>query len=372
MKIRIPLVFFLTLLFFWSCDEPTPYENDDFTYNPFTIFEDTLQNITSIQSGDAEIAWENHFRAWVGETRYYKSGFTVDFVFSDTSLDIGEVDSIQFQVQHVLTYPEVGSDSLAADFHGFAYYETMDQSIDLANSVYGTFLGTDSMNITGGNNVWKYTLPDSLIHAGDTTASLGIFPVGTDYMSSFYGGGSVSRPKLLFYFHEPDTAGNDSATSISFDADAVHMYLEEKAASFDRTQYDYISQLREDSVSLTIDLTSFETTGDTLQHIIASQILPGIDDGASALYRPDTLFRFSMLVIEPVSGLSTTIEYGGSGTYNSNRIRTLIQPSIDDKLDAMELTLKATNAGYNPGFIAISKDPDASLLYVKSSLAVRP
>jgi len=372
MKIRIPFAFLMIALFFWSCDEPTPYENDDFTYNPFTIVEDTLQGITDIQAGDDEIQWGDHFRAWVGETQFYKSGYTVEFNFSDSSLNISEADSIQFQVQHLQTYPEDGADTLDTVYQGFGFFETLGEAIDVTNSIYGNYLGTDSMNVTGGNNLWKFTLPDGVVSSGDTTAGFGIFPTVTGYMSSFYGGASVSRPKLLFYFHELDTAGNDSATFVSFDADTVHMHFQENVSAFDRGQYDYISQLREDSVSLTIDLSSLAVTGDTLQHIISSQILPGIVDAASSIYMPDSLYRFSMLVSEPVSGRSTTIEYSGSGVYNANQVNTLIQPGIDDKLDQVELVLQATNAGYNPGFIAISKDPGASKLYRKASLAVRP
>ncbi len=371
MKIRIPFAVLITALFLWSCDEPLSYDNASFVYNPFSFTEDTLNNVTATESRAAEIEWGSHFRAWVGETQYYKSGFTVDFVFSDTSLDIAGVDSIQFQVNHFLTYPENGADTIASTYLNFGYYETMDQAIDLESSSYGNFLGTDSMNISGGSNSWKYTLPLGLITEGDTTASLGIFPATTEYLSSFYGGGSVSRPLLNFFFHEPDTAGDDSATFITFDADTLYMHLIEKSGVFDRSQFDYISQLKNDSLIMTLDLQGFMFGGDTIQHVLSSSVLPAIDDMASSLYSTDSVFRFSMIVEDPNSGLSATIEYGGDG-YNSNQVKDVIQSAIDDKEDVIELILKPTNSGYSPGFLAISIDASASALYVKSSLAVRP
>ncbi len=371
MKIRIPFAVVIIALFLWSCDEPLSYDNPSFVYNPFSFNEDTLNTVTSTESGDAEIEWGSHFRAWVGETQFYKSGFTVEFVFSDTLLDIAGVDSIQFQVNHFLTYPEHGSDTLAASSLNFGYYETMNQTIDMENSSYGNFLGTNSMNISGGSNSWKYTLPPSVITEGDTIVSLGIFPAATQYLSSFYGGGSVSRPLLHFFYHEPDTAGLDSATFISFDADTLFMYLIEKSGAFDRSQFDYISQLKNDSLIMTTNLQGFTVGGDTIQHILSSSILPAIDDMASSLYRTDSVFRFSMIVEDPNSGLSATIEYGGDG-FNSNQVKNVIQSAIDDKEDVIELILKPTNPGYNPGFLAISKDASVSALYVKSSFAVRP
>ena len=371
MKIRILFAVVITALFVWSCDEPLSYDNTSFIYNPFSITEDTLHSVTSIAAGDADIEWGSHFRSWVGETQYYKSGFIVEFTFSDTSMDISEVDSIQFQINHVITYPEDGADTLASNFSVFGYYETLDQVIDIENSGYGNLLGTQSMNIAGGISSWKYTLPADVIAAGDTIVSLGIFPVETGYLSSFYGGGSGSRPSLNFFFHEPDTGGLDSATFIPFDADTLHTYLIEESDVFDRVQFDYISQLKNDSLLMTLDLEGIQFLGDTIQHIISSSLLPAINDLASSLYSADSVFRFSMVVEDPSSGMSSTIDYGGEG-YNSNQVRDVIQSAIDDKKDVIELTLRPTNAGYNPGFIAISKDIDASALYVKSSLAVRP
>ncbi|MBC8191811.1 MAG: hypothetical protein H8E26_09305 [FCB group bacterium] len=371
MKIRIPFAVVLTALFVWSCDDPISYDNSSFTYNPFSFTEDTLNNVTAIEAGIGELEWGSHFRAWVGETQYYKSGFTVEFVFSDTSLNLSEVDSIQFQVNHVVTYPENGTDTLASNYSMFGFYETMDQAIDIENSAYGNILGSDSMNIGGGNNSWKFTLPSDLIAENDTIVSLGIFPHEADYFSSFYGGGSVSRPELNFFFHEPDTAGNDSATVRHFQSDTLFLHLAEKSGAFDRVQFEYISQLKSDSLLVTLDLQGFAVAGDTLQHIVSASLLPAIDDLASSLYTADSVFRFSMLVEDPGSGLSSPIEYGGDG-YNSNQINNIIQSAIDDDKNEIELMIHPTAAGYDPGFIAISKDVSASALYVKSSLAVRP
>ena len=122
---------------------------------------------------------------------------------------------------------------------------------------------------------------------------------------------------------------------------------------------------------MTTNLQGFTVGGDTIQHILSSSILPAIDDMASSLYRTDSVFRFSMIVEDPNSGLSATIEYGGDG-FNSNQVKNVIQSAIDDKEDVIELILKPTNPGYNPGFLAISKDASVSALYVKSSFAVRP
>lgn len=371
MKIRIPFAVVITALFLVSCEDPISHDNDSFIYNPFSFSEDTLFSVTATESKAGDIEWGSHFRAWVGETQYYKSGFAVEFIFADTTLDISQVDSIQLRVNHVLTYPESGSDSLASTNSSFGFYETMDQAIDIENAAYGILLGVDSMNISGGNNTWRYTLPPGIITEGDTIASLGIFPTETGYLSSLYGGGSLSRPLIYFYFHEPDTSGADSATFKEYEADSLYMYILEKSAPFDRSQFDYISQLKNDSLEMTIDLQGFAFGGDTIQHIISSKILPAIDNMASSLYTADSVFRFSMIVEDIHSGLSSTIEYGGDG-FNSNQIKNLIQSAIDDKEDTIELILKPSNAGYSPGFIAISKDPGGSALYVKSSLAVRP
>ena len=92
---------------------------------------------------------------------------------------------------------------------------------------------------------------------------------------------------------------------------------------------------------------------------------------ASALYMPDSVFRFSMSVEEPISGLTTTIEYGGDG-YNANEVKYLVQAALDAEKTEMDLILRSTNPGYNPGYIAISKDVTQSALYVKASMAVQP
>ncbi|MCF7826456.1 MAG: hypothetical protein K9M55_07195 [Candidatus Marinimicrobia bacterium] len=371
MKIRIPFAVLSLALILWSCDEPIAYDNDSYIYNPFMLMEDTLHNVSSIQSGDANIDWGSHFRAWVGDTQYYKSGFTIEFVFPDSTLNIAAVDSIQLQLFHVKTYLQNGADTLSSSNSSFGFYETMGQSIDVESSVYGNFLDVDTMNIAGGNNFWNYTLPPTTILEGDTSVSLGVFPAEAGYLSSIYGGASGSRPALSFFYHVPDTAGDDSVTSVSFLADTLFMYLIEKPAAFDRSQFYYISQLKSDSILITLNLLELAAAGDTLQHIINSSILPAINDSFSSLYTPDSLFRFSMLVEAPVSGLTATIEYGGDG-YNTNEIKYLIQSAMDEKEDELDLILRPTNSGYNPGFIAISKDANQSALYVRSSLAVKP
>ncbi|NQV43139.1 MAG: hypothetical protein HQ506_12385 [Candidatus Marinimicrobia bacterium] len=371
MKTRIPFAVVITTLLFWSCDDPISYDNASFVYNPFSFTEDTLYSVTATEAKAADIEWGSSFRAWVGETQYYKSGFTVEFVFSDSSLDLANVDSIQLQLIHYLTYPEDGGDTLTATYSNFGIYETMDQAIDIENSFYGNILGTDSKNISQLDTS-RYTLPAGVIAEGDTIVSLGVFPAEAGNLSSFFGGGSGSRPSLYFFFHEPDTAGLDSATKIEYDADTLFMHIIEKPGIFDRTQFDYINQLKKDSLKMTVDLQGFTFGGDTIQHILSSSILPAIDDMASSLYSVDSVYRFSMIVEDPNSGLSTTIEYGGAGGFNTNEIKTLIQSAIDDKEDTIELVLRPTNAGFNPGFIAISKNVSASALYVHSSLAVKP
>jgi len=371
MKIRIPFAVAFTALLIYSCDEPVAYNNDLFTYNPFSFTEDTLNNVLSLEAGASDIEWGSHFRAWVGDTDYYKSGFSVDFVFSDTTLDIVNVDSIQFQLKHVKTYAQNGSDTIATSLSAFGFYETTDQIIDIGTSAYGSFLGNDSMNISGGDDFWNFTLPAETIVEGDTSIGLGIFPLSMDYFSALYGGGSGSRPALTFFYHEQDTAGNDSATFRSFLADTLLMSMAEKSTAFDHTQFEYLSQLRSDSLVYTFDLLDLEVGGDTLQHAIISEILPAIDQASSSLYKPDTSFSFSIVIEEPESGLTKNIEYNGS-SFSGNEIKQLLQSAIDEKAPELQLILRPTNPGYNPGFIAISKDISQSALYVKTSLAVKP
>lgn len=371
MKIRIPFALATIALFLWSCDEPTPYENDEFIYIPFTITEDTLGIVTSMSHGSADIDWGSAFRAWVGETQYYKSGFESQFVFADSTLDVAGADSIQVELFHVKTFPENGADSLSGHKSAFGFYSTQGRTIDLENDIYGLELSKDSMRIDGGTDTWTYTLANDIINPDDTTFSLGIFPEMVGYMSSLYGSASISRPLIKFYYHEPDTAGLDSATFMTFQADTLIMHFMEKSDAFDRDQFNYISQLKRDSLTLTLDLDAFSASGDTLQHIITASLMLGIDDQASAMYAPDTLQLLSILVQEPTSGLSTTLLYGESG-FVTNQIRTLLQPAIDAKESEVQLVLSANSPGYLPGFLAISKAEAESLLEVQSSLAVRP
>jgi len=372
MKIRYPLAFLMLALFLWSCEEPIAFENDTFLYNPFILTSDTLNTVTAMAAGGEDLEWGSHLRTWLGETRYYKSGFEVRIDFADADLDLTEIDSIILQVQHVKTYPETGTDTLAIDVLPFGLYDTKDQSIDIAANSYGTLLGSESRNITGGNNIWTFKLPDGFISTSDTTTSLGLFPQSTGYLSGLYGGGSVSLPKLLFYSHVMGSTGQDSATSVIVDADTLRMHFMEQPNVFDRSQAHFLSQLRMDSLVMSIDLTSFNTTGDTLQHIIDAKILPEIIEAASQVQKPDASLRFSMSVSEPVSGRSTTVDYGGAGSYTTNQIRALLQPAIDDGLSNIDLILKATNPGFNPGFICIAADPGLSRVYVGTSKAVHP
>lgn len=371
MKIRIPFLLATITLFLWSCDEPTPYKNNDFIYIPFTLIDDTLTNVTSISHGNADLDWGAAFRAWVGETRYYKSGFESQFLFADSTLDIAGADSIQVELFHVKTFSENGADSLDRARSLFGFYNTAGHTIDIDNAVYGLELSLDSMAIEGATSTWKYTVPVDIINPEDTTFSLGVFPGMTGYMTALYGSASVSRPLLKFYYHEPDTAGLDSVTYMTFQADTLIMHFMEKSAAFDRTQYSYISQLKRDSLILTLDLDVLSVSGDTLQHIMSASLMPGIDDLASAMYAPDTVQLLSILVEEPSTGLSTTLLYGESG-YVTNQIRTLLQPAIDAKESQVDLIISADSPGYLPGFLAISKDVSESSLEVQSSLAVRP
>lgn len=371
MKIRILFAVAFTALFFWSCDEPIAYDNPTFSYNPFSFHEDTLYAVQSIQSGSSDLNWGSHFRAWVGETQYYKAGFVMEFVFADTGLDITGVDSIQVQLKHQKTYPELGGDTLGSSMSTYGLYETMNQPIDIENSVYGNPLGIDSVDISGDDNFWNFTIPADLISQGDTIISLGVFPEGSDYLSAVYGGGSVSRPSLNFLYHEADTAGLDSVTSVSFLADTVFMHLTENNTAFDRSQFDYVSQLKSDSVEFSVDIESFTVAGDTLQHIISSSFLPEIDEAFSALYKPDTTFLFSMVLTDPVSEISVELSLG-DGEYISNEIKNIIQSAIDEQRTELDLILKPLVPGYNPGFIAISKDITQTALSLSSSRAVQP
>lgn len=372
MKLRIVLAVVTVSLIIWSCDDPIAYDNPSFVYNPFSFHEDTLNNVVSITPGEMDIEWGAHFRTWVGETQYYKSGFSVEIGFADTSLDILGADSIVFELKHVKTYSENGNDTLPSTYSRFSYYDTRGQTVDIANNVYGTLLGSDSTNIKGSENNWSFNIPVGTIGETDTSISLSLFPEDIGYLSSVYGGGSVSRPALKFFYHEPDTGGIDSATYISYLADTLYSHLIEQAGVFDRDQYNYLSQLRSDSLTFNIDVSEFIIDADTLQHVISSMFLPAIDSMASSLYKPDTSFVFSMRINEPETGYTLDLELGGIDIYNQNQIKFLIQPAIDEGRSNIDLIIKPSNPGYNPGFIAISKDVTQSAIFVHTSKAVQP
>ncbi|NQV29540.1 MAG: hypothetical protein HQ508_01515 [Candidatus Marinimicrobia bacterium] len=372
MKFRLYVAIVAITLGFWSCDEPIAYENSTFIYNPFSLQKDTLNSIDSIGYGAAEISWGSHFRAWVGDTRYYKSGISIDFLFADTSLDISSVDSVQLQLRHQQSFSENGIDTLSEDYETFGFYETTGLVVDIASSSYGMYLGSDTGKVTSKDNYWNYTLPADIIVTGDSAISLGLFPDNSGVMSAIYGGGSVSRPNLRFFFHEPDTAGNDSATSIAYTADSLYMHMMEQPGIFDRTQYYYLSQLSRDSLVFNVNLDAIITHGDTIHHVISSSILPMIDLAASSLYKPDTVQNFKIRVTEPLSNRNVDIELNGDISYKINEIKGLIQAALDDDLDRIELILRPNHVGYDPGFIAISKDASKSALFVSSSFAVQP
>lgn len=375
MKNRIIIPLIALSLTIWSCDEPKPFDNSSFIYNPFAFEQDTLQIVEEIRPGIQPVEWGHHLRAWVGETQYYKSGFTMDFSFSDTSLSVADADSIQIQFRHQFTFPENGADTLLGIPLNFDFYESTGISVDIGAGAYGSFLSRDTMTVAGSNNYWSYTLPDSTIMAGDTTISLGIFPGESGSMTVLYGGGSSIRPSLVFYYHEPDTAGEDSATTHSpFLADSLYMHLIKQAGVFD-PQYDYLSQLSSDTLTLTLDLQNMIPTSDTLIHMISSTLLLAVDLDESALYIPtlaDSVQLYNMNLEDPESGISVNFSLGQDGAYYGNELKTIIQRALDDRRSIIELTLSSNHTGFDPGFIAISREADESAIFVSTSLAVRP
>ena len=374
MKIRIIISLIALSWAIWSCDEPKPFDNSSFIYNPFAFQQDTLHNVEELRLGTRSIDWADHLRAWVGETKYYKSGFTMDFSFADSSLNLADADSIQIQFRHQFTYPENGADTLPTPYIDFDFYETTGV-VDLSSDTYGSHLGTDTMKVSGSNNFWSYTLPDSTIMSGDTTISLGIFPAEFGSMTTLYGGGSSIRPSLVFFYHEPDTTGEDSVTTHTpFLADSLYMHMVKQDGAFS-AQYDYLSQLSGDTLVLTLDLQNMLPVADTLIHIISSNLLPAVALDSSALYLPtlaDSVQMYNLKLKDPESGISVSFSLGQDGTYYSNDIRVIIQKALDDGRSSIELTLSSNHTGYDPGFIAISKDASASALFVNSSMAVRP
>ncbi|MCF6238136.1 MAG: hypothetical protein L3J79_04865, partial [Candidatus Marinimicrobia bacterium] len=203
MKIRITISLIAISLAIWSCDEPKPFDNPTFSYNPFSFQQDTLHNIEETTPGKQSIEWGDHLRAWVGDTQYYRAGFSLDFSFSDSNLIGVDADSVQLWIRHQTSYPENGADTLVDTYKSFNFYQTTGVPIDLSAGIFGEHLGNDTMDVKSENNFWTFTLPDSTIMAGDTSIGLGVFPDEAGIMSVLYGGGSTIRPSLMFFFHEP-------------------------------------------------------------------------------------------------------------------------------------------------------------------------
>ncbi len=374
MKIRILITVVTVLIFIWSCDEPVAYDNGAFVYNPFSFQQDTIHSIESIDTARAAIEWGGHFRAWIGETQKFKSGISAEFNFSGLDTSRGIPDSVRFQIRHFKTYPDTGGTSLPSSTGLFGYYETTDQSIDIVSNSYGDPIGVDTLKISGGDDYWGYTLPDDRISEVDTVISLGLFPEEAGYLASIYGGGSVSRPALSFYYSEPDTANPDSmvVSTHTFLSDTTYMHIIEKAEAFDRSQFHYLSQMAKDSLVLNVNVSELMNSGDTLQHVISSSIIFAVDSAASDIHMPDSTFKFNMLITEPVSNLSFELELGANGINRINQIKYMIQAAVDDDREQVELIINPTNPGYNPGFIAISQDASESALSYSISKAVRP
>jgi len=374
MRKQIAFLILVVGVLLFSCDEPQPLGDSTFSYNPFSFTRDTLQNIQTITAGKADVQWGDHFRAWIGETSYHKSGISLEFVFPDTSLDLSSADSIKLQVRHAQSFNEIGQDTLEKRFHRFGFYETTDQTIDLNASVYGTLLGVDSVDVKTNNLYWSYILPQGTVASTDTSIDLGVFPEEAGVFSSVYGGGSTIRPALLFYFHEPDSAGEDSVTAITVQADTLHAFLEEKSTAFDRTKYHYLSQLRADSLVLDLDLTDLLLEGDTLSHVIHANLMLGIDHGASAYYvsgTEDSLTTFYIRVLDYDAELYSSLTLTeGDAIYDN--ISPIIQSAINDGRQNIQLVLRANHTGYDPGFMAIDRSLAANSLYVHTSRVVRP
>jgi hypothetical protein len=298
----------------------------------------------------------------------------------DSSLTIRTPDSILFQLLHLETFKQNGADTLDLEYMNFSFYNTTDHTVDMSSSDYGDLLATKALNVKGGDNSWSYSLnlEDSLITSQDTTLSLGIYPNETGALSMLYGGGSTIRPSLVFYFTDTDTdsAGTDTVTSLSFLADTLIMDLEQKAAISDNEdEYYYLKQLGQDSLILAIDIDKLRPEGDTLTHIASSKILPAISDSLSMLYvsgSVDSLQSFYMVAIDELTGNFVNIEMGAGSTYYLNEIGWIIQNALDEGRSQLDLILRPSHVGYDPGFIAISQNALESALYVSASLAVAP
>ena len=375
MKTQFSLLLAVFALMLWRCDEPVPLENDGIVYNPFSIEADSLAANSPAVYGRSDLNWGSHLRTIVGNTQYYKAGFTMDFTFSDSTLDVASADSIQLRLRHVATYPEdPTADTLEASTVNFGVYEVIDGTIDMSSDVYGSLLGYQAMVVQGVDNYWDINLPAELVGAGDTTLTLGFFPEEPGFMSFLYGGGSSLGPQLAFYYHELDTLGQDSATvPTSFLSDSVYVHLIEQPNKFNQPQTVYLSQLWSDSLVFQFDLSSIDVTGDTLLSISTASLIPNIDHAASSVYllgSADSLFQ--MEIMDNHTAIARALDYGHDGTYYSDEINFMLQISLDEGETQLELVLRPDHLGFDPGFVAISMDPQAAWLQTVRTLAVRP
>lgn len=374
MRTKIALLILVVGVIIFSCDEPQPLGDSTFSYNPFTFSRDTLENTTSIRVARSTIDWSNHLRAWVGETKDYKSGISIGFDLPDTSLDLSTADSIHLLVRHSISFPENGYDTLLNQNAAFGFYETTDQVIDMSTSSYGTLLGVDSFNVKTNNLYWSYELPPGTISPSDEAIELGVFPEETGFLSAVYGGGSTTRPSLLFYFHEPDSAGNDSVTAITMFADTLHMHLEEQPAAFDRSKYAYLSQLSDDSLILELDMSELLAQGDTLTHVVSANLKLGVVQNASSYYisgSEDSLTTYYLQALDYNAQLYSSMTLIEDGAIFNN-ISNIIQYAVNNGHESVELVLKSNHRGYDPGIMALDTSLSATELLLHTSQVVRP
>jgi len=253
-------------------------------------------------------------------------------------------------------------------------YETSGQSIDILASTYGTKLGADSVDVKNDNVSWTFKLPEGTVASGDSSVHLGLFPETTGLLSSVYGNASVLHPSLLFYFHELDSAGNDSATFVTILSDTLHMYLEEQPGAFDRSKYFYLSQLSQDSLVLDLDVSQLLPMGDTLTHIIKSELLLSVGTDASSFYvsgNVDSIPTYYLEALDKDATLTASLILLENGAIN-DEIGSLVQNAINDSRESIELVLKSNHRGFDPGFMALDTAASASSIYVHRSLVVRP
>jgi hypothetical protein len=273
-----------------------------------------------------------------------------------------------------MTFPEDASASLTADKVLLGVYNTTGQAVDVATAAYGNYLTADSMDISSGRAIWSFTLPGNTISEGDTAISLGVFPQQTGTLSFIQGGASSLRPMLTFFFHEPDSAGLDSVTSVSYTADTLYMHLYREETAF-QADYLYLTQLAQDSVIISYDLTALQYAADTLVHIDSASIELPLNATLSNIYRPDTtttLHKFIMTVEDPVSGLRTEIILQPDSTYLENDLYLLIQRAVDEERRSIDLIVRSGHSAYDPGYLAIDPAAGKTSLRVKTTLAVRP